>query len=224
MVGLQRGPKPCSASRSAVAVVGGGIEFDQRFVGGLGLHPTLAQTLQRAVGFRQGGLVGPRPLPARRGANARTASEARATTRPRRDRDRVSAPETWCFSARSRKVDNVRAVIAASRSASRRRSPARPRGRDLPGRRPAPRWRALRDRRSGRWWRRAGGPPAVPAIASASVRLAAFHGRGRVAHLLVEDQKCRAVFQFFSRAATLPRKSVKTVLNIGNSLCYERCS
>ena len=29
--------------------------------------------------------------------------------------------------------------------------------------------------------------------------LAALDGRGRIAHLLVEDQKRRAVFQFFSR-------------------------
>ncbi len=31
--------------------------------------------------------------------------------------------------------------------------------------------------------------------------LGTFHGRGRVAHLLVEDQKRRAVFQFFSRCS-----------------------
>ena len=48
--------------------------------------------------------------------------------------------------------------------------------------------------------------------------LAALDGGGRIAHLLVEDEKGRAVLQFLPAAATLPRKSVKTVLNICNSL------
>ena len=59
---------------------GGGIEFDQGFVGGLGLHLPFAQALERILRFRQRGFVGTRGFDAAAAKRANRFSGAGQTT------------------------------------------------------------------------------------------------------------------------------------------------
>ena len=197
-VDFRRGPKPCSASFSAVASgAAGGIEFDQRLVGGRGLDLAFAQALQRVLRFRQRGFVRPCRFHAAAAHGAhrfRGAGDAAAAIE---FGETASAPATWRFSRAISWANRVRAVIAASRSASRPAIDcAASRARSS---RPPSSAAVARTSRSA--MPRVGGvePAAFLLVLRDRQRqrpLAALDGRGRIAHLLVEDQQRRAIFQF----------------------------
>ena len=54
--------------------------------------------------------------------------------------------------------------------------------------------------------------------------LGAFDGRGRIAHLLVENEERRAVFQFFSRCSHAAPEERQNSFEHWQLPCYEHCS
>ena len=204
----------------------GRIELDQRVVGGLGFDLPVAQAPQRALRFRQRGFVRARRLDAAaakrahrfRGAGDAAAAielgdarlracdvalqpgdlgreQVRAPSSPHRGRPRDRRSPAAASLARSSRPPSSAAVARVSRSAMRAIGRLEPAAFLL----------VLRDRQRQR-------------------PLAALDGGGRVAHLLVEDQKRRPVFQFLARGSHAAAEKRQNSFEHLLAPCYERCS
>ena len=180
----------------------GGVEFAERLVGGLGFHLPFAKTLQRVLRFRQRGFVRTRGFDtaAAHGANRfRGTGDATAAIELGDPRLRAGdlALHAGDFRSKQRSRGHRRVAVGFE-IGDRLRCFA---GEIFP---------AAIERGGGADFEI--GDAGVGGVETAALLLVAcdrqrqralgtLHGRGRIAHLLVENEQRRAVFQFFPRCS-----------------------